>query len=76
MVEFAVSIQSFRELTIADRPWKPFEQQNEIEARMQTIFFQEWQEIMDEQVKVSRVYFGSEFCQYRQQPCCKARLTV
>lgn len=68
MVEFAVSIQSFRELTIADRPWKPFEQQNEIEARMQTIFFQEWQEIMDEQVKVSRVYFGSEFCQYRQQP--------
>ena len=68
MVEFAVSIQNIRELSLAHKPWEPFEQQNQIEAEMQTIFFQEWQGLMSEQLKVDRVYFGSEFCQYRLLP--------
>lgn len=65
MVEFAVSVQSVRDLRLAEEPWVPFAWQNRIEAELQEVFFREWSVMFAEPKRPQRIYFGSEFCQYR-----------
>lgn len=65
MVEFAVAVQSAQELSLAKEPWVANSCQNEIEAELQNVFFQEWTDLFGEMVQPHRIYFGSEFCQYR-----------
>jgi hypothetical protein len=68
MVEFAVSVQSFRDLCLAEEPWLPFSRQNPMEAELQEVFFQEWAAAFAKPKRPERIYFGSEFCQYRLPP--------
>jgi|GEM_PF-464625 len=65
MVEFAVAVQSARDLSLATQPWSAFSHQNKIEAELQEVFFGEWLHTFGEQARPRRIYFGSEFCQYR-----------
>ncbi|WP_286884897.1 hypothetical protein [Aneurinibacillus sp. UBA3580] len=65
MVEFAVAVQSQRDLPLVESPWASFAHQNPIETEMQTIFFEEWERLYEKKRKPDRIYFGSEFCQYR-----------
>jgi hypothetical protein len=65
MVEFAVAVQSQRDLPLAEEPWASFAHQNAIETQMQTTFFEEWERLYEKKRRPDRVYFGSEFCQYR-----------
>lgn len=64
-MEFAVAIQSIRDLNLAKEPWKPFLHQNSVETELQSMFFEEWKETFKEEVTPQRIIFGSEFCQYR-----------
>lgn len=68
MVEFAVAVQSVRDLPVTTAPWTPFAHQNNVEAELQTLFFEEWSAQFGGLVKPGRLYFGSEFCQYRLAP--------
>lgn len=65
MAEFAVAVQSINELANAEEPWFSHPQQNPIEREMRQIFFDEWEKIFSENTRPTRIYFGSEFCQYR-----------
>ncbi|WP_203362525.1 hypothetical protein [Bacillus sp. REN10] len=64
-MELAVAIQSIRDLKHVKEPWNPIESQSEIEAELQTVFFEEWKKTFGEVSVPDRIVFGSEFCQYR-----------
>lgn len=68
MAEFAVAVQSLKELTNIEKPWLAYEKLNPIEAEMQKLFFDEWEQIFSNKSAPTRIYFGSEFCQYRLMP--------
>ena len=65
MVEFTVSIQSLHDLKMAKEPWNILSEQNKFEKEASNIFFSEWSKIFSKKNSPERVYFGSEFCQYR-----------
>ncbi|ERI07624.1 hypothetical protein [Aneurinibacillus aneurinilyticus] len=64
-MEFAIAIQSLRDMKLTERPWKPFSYQNEIETQTQKAFFEAWETVYGKKRMPDRLYFGSEFCQYR-----------
>lgn len=68
MAEFAVAVQSLNELANTKEPWLSQSHQNPIEREMRQLFFEEWGKVFSEQTKPTRIYFGSEFCQYRLMP--------
>lgn len=65
MAEFAVAIQSIKELSHIEKPWLTYENLNPVEAKMQKLFFDEWEQVFSEKAAPTRIYFGSEFCQFR-----------
>jgi hypothetical protein len=65
MAEFAVAIQSIKELPNIEKPWLAYSNLNPVEADMQKLFFDEWEQVFSEKAVPKRVYFGSEFCQFR-----------
>ncbi|AMA73011.1 hypothetical protein ACH33_09170 [Aneurinibacillus sp. XH2] len=65
MKEFAVAIQSLRDLELSRQPWSACTHLNEIERNMQTMFFSVWEQMCGARRQPDRLYFGSEFCQYR-----------
>lgn len=65
VAEFAVAIQSINEITNTEQPWFSHSQHNPIESEMRQLFFEEWKKVFSETTKPTRIYFGSEFCQYR-----------
>lgn len=64
-MEFAVALQSIRDLNLVKEPWRDFPYQNKVEAELQSMFFAEWNNTFGENVNPQRIIFGSEFCQYR-----------
>lgn len=67
-MELAIAIQSIKEIELATKPWEKNERQNDIEKELQEVFFKEWLTLFPDKKKVDRLYFGSEFCQYRLAP--------
>lgn len=68
MTEFAVAVQSINEISDSGKPWLNLSQQNLVEKEMQQIFFAEWEKVFSVPIQPTRIYFGSEFCQYRLMP--------
>lgn len=65
MTEWAIAIQSLRDLPLTRRPWERFEHQNDVEKELQDLFFSAWRDTGGEGLLPRRLHFGSEFCQYR-----------
>lgn len=65
MTEWAIAIQSLRDLSLVQRPWERFDYQNEVEKDLQDLFFLVWKELGGEGRLPQRLHYGSEFCQYR-----------
>ncbi|MED4204950.1 hypothetical protein [Neobacillus mesonae] len=68
MTEFAIAVQSINEIINIEEPWNSLPQLNQVEQEMQQLFFEEWEKVFSKYKKPTRIYFGSEFCQYRLMP--------